>query len=270
MDPTYDAVQNTGRWISFSALVLLFTWESFRPFFGFFRKRLKDRGQHALRNMVLALLNGLLVAFGFVWLWMWAADLAAANDFGLLHQLDLPTWARAAAALLLFDFSTYWWHRMNHVIPFLWRFHRVHHSDSHMDVTTGLRFHLGEIFLSSVLRIALLLLFGAELWHIALYEALLLPYVQFQHANIGLPDRLDRALRLVLVSPNMHKVHHSRLQPETDSNYTSLLSIWDRLFGSFRMRKDPASIEFGLDAFDGEEHQALPGLLITPLRGDRN
>ncbi|MDX1531724.1 MAG: sterol desaturase family protein [Rhodothermales bacterium] len=166
---------------------------------------------------------------------------------------------------MVFDVWTYAWHRINHRVPFLWRFHRVHHADAEMDVTTASRFHVGELALSSALRIPLIVLVGVYAWELLLYETLMFAVVQFHHANVGLPARLDRALRAVIVTPAMHKVHHSRLQPETDSNYSSLFSWWDRLFRSFRLRERPEEIRFGLDAFDGEAHRTLGGLLRMPL-----
>ena len=169
-------------------------------------------------------------------------------------------------AILMFDLFTYWFHRLSHRIPFLWRFHRVHHSDPHMDVTTANRFHLGEVMISSVLRIPLIALAGVELWHLALYELLMFSIVQFHHANIALPGALDRLLRVFIVTPAMHKVHHSRIQKETDSNYTSLFSFWDRVFGSFKIRKpeDLGKIQLGLDGYDCTDKQRLIGLLKTP------
>lgn len=265
MDLSFQQIQANGRWITLSILLVLLAWESFAPFFAFFRSRLRDRARHALRNFILTILNGLMVSLAFVGLWLWAAEYGAQHDLGILRWLKLPPWAHAAGAVLLFDFWTYWWHRMNHRIPFFWRFHRVHHSDLHMDVTTASRFHFGEIMLSSLLRIPLIILFGAELWHLALYEVLMFPLVQFHHANIGLPSWLDRCLRVIIVTPDMHKVHHSRLQPETDSNYTSMLSLWDRVFRSFRLRPDPSTIELGLDEFADDKTQSVAGMLKTPL-----
>lgn len=249
---------------TFIVLLLLLVWEGVAPYFPFFRHRIKDRAHHALRNFTLTFLNAIMVSMLFIALWMMAADFAAARNFGLLHQIELPSWQEALIAVLLFDFWTYWWHRFNHVIPFLWRFHRVHHSDPKMDVTTSNRFHIGEIFLSSIIRIILVILYGAELWHIALYEALMFPIVQFHHANVGLPPQLDRILRIFIVTPHMHKVHHSRYYRETNSNYTSMLSLWDRVFGSFRLSKDPHSIEFGLKHFDDDRKQSILGMLATP------
>jgi sterol desaturase/sphingolipid hydroxylase (fatty acid hydroxylase superfamily) len=134
-----------------------------------------------------------------------------------------------------------------------------------MDVTTANRFHVGEIILSSLLRIPAILIFGAHLWELLVYELMMFPVVQFHHANIGIPERLDKLLRIFIVTPAMHKVHHSRIKPETNSNYTSLLSVWDRIFGSFRLRANPHEISFGLDEFDATKHQTLTGLITTPL-----
>ena len=130
----------------------------------------------------------------------------------------------------------YAWHRINHRVPFLWRFHRVHHSDAQMDVTTASRFHTGEIALSSLLRIPLILALGVTAWQLVLYETMMFGVVQFHYANIALPPRAESVVSRVIVTPTMHKVHHSRWQPETDSNYSAMLSVWDRLFGSFRRR----------------------------------
>ncbi|MFV1995342.1 MAG: sterol desaturase family protein [Verrucomicrobiales bacterium] len=250
--------------VAILSLLLLLAWESLAPYFLFFRRRLKERAQHAFRNFVLILLNAMLISVLFIASWRMASDFASGRHLGLLNLLEFPGWVEALLAVLLFDFWTYWWHRFNHRIPFLWRFHRVHHSDPKMDVTTSNRFHVGEIFISAVLRIPLIVLFGAELWHLALYEALMFPIVQFHHANVGVPLWLDRGLRTVVVTPEMHKVHHSRYQPETDSNYTSMLSIWDRVFGSFRISEDAGTISFGLDGYDSEEKQTVTGMLGTP------
>ena len=253
---------------AFAGLVLLLLAESAHPFFELFRDT-KTRGAHLLRNLALGLLNTAVIALVFAGLWVLAAEWAEARGVGLLHVLTgragLPAWAHLVGAVLLLDVWTYAWHRMNHRIPFLWRFHRVHHSDAEMDVTTASRFHVGELVLSSALRVPVIALLGVYAWELLLYETLMFAVVQFHHANVGLPPWLDRALRAVIVTPNLHKVHHSRLQPETDSNYSALFSWWDRLFRSFRLRERPEEIQFGLDPFDGPEHQTMAGLLKMPL-----
>lgn len=154
---------------------------------------------------------------------------------------------------------------MNHRWPVLWRFHRVHHSDPKMDVTTANRFHFGEVFTSSVMRVPVIVLAGLSLGEVVIYEAALFAVVQLHHANVALPAPLDRALRVVIVTPFIHKVHHSRWQQETDSNYASLFSVWDRLFGTLRLRDDPRAIQYGLPDFDRPEQHTLAGLLKTPL-----
>ena len=253
---------------AFAGLVLLLLVESAHPFFELFRDR-AARGKHLLRNLALGLINTAVIAVGFAGLWVGAAGWAAAEGVGLLHVLadraGLPLWAHVAGAVLLLDAWTYAWHRMNHRVPFLWRFHRVHHSDAEMDVTTASRFHVGELVLSSALRVPVIVLVGAHAWELVLYETLMFAVVQFHHANVGLPAGLDRALRAVIVTPNLHKVHHSRLQPETDSNYSALFSWWDRLFRSFRLRERPHEIAFGLDEFMDPEHETMAGLLKMPL-----
>lgn len=251
--------------VPIGVLMLLLAWESAAPFFDFFRGRGGERLKHGLRNIILSVANILMVALGFSVAWALAAGWAEENGFGLLHRLNLGTWPHFLLALLLLDFWTYWWHWLNHRVPFFWRFHRMHHSDPRMDVTTANRFHLGEIILSSLIRIGLIPLLGLRLWELMAYEVLLFAVVQFHHANIGLPDWLDRLFRCLIPTPAMHKVHHSRLPMETNSNYSSLLSVWDRVFKTFRLRKDLHSIEFGLNEFRAPEDQTLAGLLKTPL-----
>ena len=264
-----DALHNVNQWRSISSMAVLslvLAWESLVPFFTYFAGNTGERVRHGLTNLVLGVVNSLLTGLGFAALWWTTAGWAQAHGFGLLNWLPLPGWARLAGVFLLFDAWMYWWHRMNHRVPFLWRFHRTHHSDPKMDVTTANRFHLGEIALSSVLRVPVIALLGLHLWELALYELAMFTVVQLHHANIALPSWIDRALRVVIVTPFMHKVHHSRWQPETDSNYASLFSLWDRLFHSFRLRDDPRTLRFGLDEFDRPEDHTLAGMLTTPLK----
>jgi sterol desaturase/sphingolipid hydroxylase (fatty acid hydroxylase superfamily) len=266
MTEFYDTINSNRRWIALGLLILFLVWESIVPFFAFFRNRARQRITHGATNFALAALNLGVIILLFASAWTWAVDSSKLHNFGLLHRFDAPVWVEMLIAVLLFDLFTYWFHRLSHRIPFMWRFHRVHHSDPHMDVTTANRFHLGEVIISSLLRIALLFLTGVELWHLALYELLMFSIVQFHHANIALPAVLDRLLRLFIVTPAMHKVHHSRIQKETDSNYTSLFSFWDRVFGSFRVREhnDLANIQLGLHGYDSADKQHLIGLLKTP------
>jgi sterol desaturase/sphingolipid hydroxylase (fatty acid hydroxylase superfamily) len=181
-----------------------------------------------------------------------------------LHALELDGPWRLLVAVLVLDLWMYLWHRMNHALPFLWRFHRMHHSDPAMDVTTATRFHLGEHVIGATLRLGLIPIFGLEAWHLIVYEILVVAITMFHHANISL-GRLDGVLRLLIVTPKFHKLHHSRWRPETDSNFSTLFSFWDRLAGTFRMRADVGTIRFGLDEFAADDWQSVGGMLKTPL-----
>lgn len=249
-------------YISIGMLVVLLAWESLSGFFHFMKSR--ERLKHGFLNVLMGGINALVTGVAFVGLWWWVARWAESQQFGLLHWVPLPTPLRFLVAFLAFDLWMYLWHRLNHRVPFFWRFHRVHHSDPTMDVTTSNRFHFGEIILSSLLRIPVIALLGLQMHEIAIYEVMMFTIVQFHHANIALPEKVDRFLRLFIVTPFMHKVHHSRWQPETDSNYASFLSIWDRLFRSFRLNSDPASIRFGLEDFNAPAHQSIGGMMGTP------
>jgi sterol desaturase/sphingolipid hydroxylase (fatty acid hydroxylase superfamily)/rhodanese-related sulfurtransferase len=250
--------------LSFGLLVLFLAWESFSPFYQWFKGRGFDRLQHGFRNLIIGLLNAVVVAVLFVQAWLWAANWAHDHRFGLLNLVELPIWVRGVIALLILDGWMYAWHRLNHGIPFLWRFHRVHHAERYLDVTSATRFHLGEIALSALIRVPLILLFGIRFSELVIYESLLFAVVQFHHANIRLRPALERFVSMIVVTPNIHRVHHSRSQPETDSNFSSLFSFWDRAFAT-RKETDLEKIQLGLDEF-GPEHDTLAGIMEAPLR----
>lgn len=243
------------------ALAVLWAAESVAPMFVGRRRRLS----HNAANFALAAINGLMAA-GFSFALLGATEWARVHEVGLLVWLPLPTWLRWVGAIVLFDAWQYAWHRLNHRVPLLWRFHAVHHADAELDASSGVRFHTGELLLSFLARLAVLPLLGMTLPQLLLYETIVLPVVLFHHSNVRLSAAADRRLRWLLVTPWMHYVHHSRLQPETDSNYASLLSAWDRLFGSFRLRDDPAEIELGLTGWSEREWRRLSGMLLAPFR----
>jgi sterol desaturase/sphingolipid hydroxylase (fatty acid hydroxylase superfamily) len=252
-----------SQWQPFLAvffLLLFWLWETAAPFFA--RER---RVKHAARNLIVSAINGVVIAFVFAGIMVTVADFTEQGQIGLLHWLGLSGAARFIVAFLLVDIWTYWWHRFNHVVPFLWRFHRMHHSDPEMDVTTATRFHVGEIIFSSIIKLVLIPIVGIPIGVLILFDVVQLPIISFHHANIHLPRVFDRTLAWFIVTPFMHKVHHSRIKRETDSNFSSLLSVWDRLFGSFVQKERCEEIKFGLDGFDEDKKQSLKGLLTTPL-----
>lgn len=248
-------------------LIALWTLEGIVPAFSGRHRR----SGHAAHNLMLGLINGVVAAVLFGTALLAVTEWARHESFGLLQQFAWPAPAEWLIALIAFDLWMYAWHRLNHTVPLLWRFHAVHHADRELDVTSAVRFHTGEIVLSSLARLAVLPLLGMTMPQLLLYEAVLLPVILFHHSNVNIPPRLDAALRWIIPTPWMHWVHHSRLQPETDSNYGSVLSLWDRLFRTFRLRADPRLIELGLDDDAKEAHwRTLPGMLARPFRTKPN
>lgn len=191
------------------------------------------------------------------------AGFAASHQAGLLYLVDLPAWANVLAGIAALDFFAYVAHVLLHKTPFAWRFHRVHHSDEAVDVTTAFRQHPGETVWRVLWQLPAIVLLGLPLWIVAVYLMASATNAQLEHANIRVPEKLDRWLRLLFVTPNMHKVHHSRLQPETDSNYANIFSVWDRVFGTYTARVDFGTLRFGLD--DVEERGTFVGLLRMPF-----
>ena len=183
-----------------------------------------DRARHALRNLAFPAVNFLPLALIFSILTVAVAEVGEQGGWGLFRQLNWPSWLEATLALFLCDGWMYLWHRANHRIPFLWRFHSVHHSDRELDATSAFRFHIGEVALAALLRLGVITLVGIGIEQVILYELVLLPIILFHHSNLSLPEPLDRCLRVLIVTPRMHHLHHSPLRTETDSNYSSVFS----------------------------------------------
>lgn len=253
-------VERSGYVVATLVLAALWTVESLAPMYAAKGRRIF----HGLANLGLAALNA-VIANAFLFAILYVTESSREHGWGLLHLTSLPWWLHWPLAMLLFDCWQYWWHRMNHRLPFLWRFHAVHHADGAMDATSAVRFHSVEITLSFTIRLLVLPLIGITVPQLLLYETITLPVILFHHSNIRLPHAADLALRWLIVTPWMHWVHHSRWQPETDSNYSSFLSIWDRLFGSFRLRQKPLEIVQGLDGWEEREWRGLAGMLLKPL-----
>lgn len=200
------------------------------------RARALPRRGRWVTNWGITLLNTLTLralAFGLPLLAVGAAADAGAQGWGLFNWLDWPAWIEITAAVLFFDLAIWAQHLVTHKVPLLWRLHRVHHADRDFDVTTAIRFHPVEIALSMLLKIGLVYLIGPAPVAVILFEIILNGTALFNHANLAMPAWLDRALRLVLVTPDMHRVHHSTSRQEHDANYGFALSIWDRLFGTY-------------------------------------
>lgn len=255
MGETYQIALSVG------ALTLLFWLEWAFPFF----LDRKDHLKHSAKNVFLGLLNLALVSLLFSALTVSAAIWAEKQSIGLVHTLELQQKVAFAFVFILFDLWMYAWHRANHNISFLWLFHRVHHSDPKMDASTALRFHPGEIFISSALRIPIIVLLGMQAYDLIAYETCLSIVILFHHSNVKVPKALDKILSFVIVTPNIHRVHHSDKVSETNSNYASIFSCWDRIFYSAKKRVDQDKIHYGLKEFRDDSWHTVWGMLKTPF-----
>ncbi len=223
-------------------------------------------------NLGLVAINTLCLRLFFPLLAVGLAIIVHDAGGGLFGWLDWPLWLAIPAAVLLLDLAIYWQHRLMHRLPWLWRLHRVHHTDPGFDVTTGVRFHPLEIMLSMLIKLGLVWLLGPHPLAVLIFELLLASGALFTHSDFALPRWLDRRLRWLLVTPSMHRIHHSTWQPETDSNYGFHLSVWDRLFGSYRAepREDERRMPIGLDSFRDPAQLGLGRLLLSPFRSPPN
>ena len=232
------------------------------------RRRDFSRLQRWPANLGIVVIDTLLLRLAFPTAAVGVAMIAAARGFGVLHWLHVPPVAAFVIALLVLDLAIYAQHVLFHAVPVLWRLHRMHHADLDFDVTTALRFHPVEILLSMALKIALVAALGAPAAAVLVFEVVLNAAAMFNHANARLPLWLDGALRLVLVTPDMHRVHHSTRIEETNSNFGFNLPWWDRLFGTYRAapRAGQEGMTIGLEAFRAPAELRLDRLLTQPLR----
>ncbi|HSO07152.1 MAG TPA: sterol desaturase family protein [Pelomicrobium sp.] len=234
------------------------------------RARQLARPKRWLPNLALVAVDAAVVRLLFPAAAVGFAALAAREGWGLLNAWTLPPWAAFALGFLALDLAVYLQHVMFHAVPALWRLHRVHHADVDFDVTTGLRFHPLEIVLSMLIKFATIAVTGAPVAAVIAFEVVLNGAALFNHANLRLPAAVDRRLRWLLVTPDMHRIHHSMERAETDSNYGFSVSWWDRLFGTYRERArlPQERMEIGVRGLTGgRDAVTLAGMLRLPFRG---
>jgi sterol desaturase/sphingolipid hydroxylase (fatty acid hydroxylase superfamily) len=221
-------------------------------------------------NLSLVALNTLLIRLALPVAAVGAALLAEERGLGVLNRIAPPDWVALAVTIVVLDLAVWAQHVVLHKVPALWRLHRVHHSDVAFDATTGVRFHPIEIALSMLYKMAVIVALGAPAAAVVVFEVLLNASALFSHGNVRIAPRFERALRRVIVTPEMHRVHHSIHRDETDSNYGFNLSCWDRLFGTYRdrPRDGHAGMTIGLERFRGERDRHLDRLLWQPLIPD--
>lgn len=223
------------RFITFLSIIgLVILWEFIRPK----RDLTQNKSKRWFNNTALVILDTLtvkvLLPFGAVGVAIWAEE----KQLGLFNMFEFGSFLSLIAAFILLDLIIYWQHRLFHKVPLLWRLHQVHHADRDIDVSTALRFHPLEILLSIFIKFAAVILLGAPVLAVILFEVILNGMAMFNHGNIKLPKSLDALLRTVVVTPDMHRVHHSILKHETNSNYGFNISLWDRIFHSYHAQPD--------------------------------
>lgn len=254
-----------GFFVSIFALVAL--WELLTPQ----RALTESRAMRWSSNLGLVILNTVLLRLLFPLAAVGMAAFGAANGWGLLNHFNAPFWLAVPLAVIAMDFVIWLQHVMVHAVPALWRLHSVHHADPDCDLTTGARFHPIEIVLSMLIKIATIAVLGPPVLAVLIFEVVLNAAAMFNHGNIRLPVGLDRVLRWVIVTPDMHRVHHSVEEDETNSNFGFNLPWWDRLFGTYR--EQPRAGQLGMTIgihghTDPREVARLDGMLLMPFRGE--
>jgi len=247
---------------------LMFFWvvEGVLPLFPTNYRRVRHAGLNLFFTATTLIIN---VAFAS--LILVSSDWAVAHHFGLLYLVEMPTWAFAVVGMLVLDLvGAYFIHWLEHKTRWMWRFHLIHHTDTHVDTTTANRHHPGESVFRAVFTIMAVVITGAPMWLVMMYQSASALLSQFNHANITLPKTIDNLMSWLIVSPNMHKVHHHYVLPLTDTNYGNIFSVWDRLFGTFAYVEDTKSLVYGVDThFKPTEHSDMGSLLKIPFQNYR-
>lgn len=249
--------------ILIGGLVFFWVLEGWLPLFRFQYHKVS----HAGINLFFTLTT-MIIGFGMAGLLLWASDTVSRYQFGLLYVFQMPLWAQVIVGVLLLDFiGAYSVHFVEHKVKWMWKFHLVHHTDTTVDVTSGLRHHPGETVFRISFTILAVCIVGAPMGIVMLYQSLSVLFAHLTHANSSLFGKWDKALSYVLVTPNMHKVHHHYAQPWTDTNYGNIFSIWDRIFRTFQYVDDMNMIKFGIDThMKSEENARLGNLLAIPFQ----
>ncbi len=244
-------------------IVIFWIIEGVIPLYAFRYRKVR----HAGINLVLTAFT-LLIGLLFARLLLWGSDFTSSREFGLLYVIDLPLWGQAIVGILLLDLiGAYFIHWTEHKVKWMWKFHLVHHSDTTVDVTTGLRHHPGETVFRMTFTIMAVMVVGAPMWIIMFYQSLSVLFAHLTHANIKMPAKIDRALSYIFVTPYMHKIHHHNEQPLTDTNYGNIFAIWDRIFGTFASVEDVSKLTYGIDThMDPKENDRLGNLLAIPFQ----
>lgn len=230
------------------------------PLMKFDYKKLKHAGVNMVflaSDVTINLIFGLVTVSIFAWL--------SSSNFGLLYLIDFPIWAELLIAVAVLDFTAqYFVHYLLHKVSWMWRFHMIHHSDTHVDVTTATRHHPGDYLMREIFALVAIVILGVPLAFYIFYRILTVFFTYFSHANFYMPVAIDKALSYIIVTPNMHKFHHHFERPWTDTNFGNIFSVWDRLFGTFTY-DDPKKVQYGLDVLDDSKDEDLGYQFTIPF-----
>ncbi len=245
-------------------LLIMAIWEFIQPCRGLMRNRLFRWGS----NLGLVVTSTLMLKLLVPVLAVAFAIKLEAKGWGLFNLLDWPMLLEVLLTIVLMDLWIYWQHRLMHVVPWFWRLHRVHHTDLDYDFTTAIRFHPVEIVFSMGLKLLAILIFGGPAIAIFIYEIILSSFAIFNHGNVQIAKPVESILRWFVVTPDFHRVHHSTINQETNSNYGNFLSLWDRLFGSYQAQPTNGhrDMVLGLNEFRDEKQQSFISLLLQPIK----
>lgn len=253
--------------ILIGGIMLFWLIESAIPLFRFSYSKTRHAGLNLFFTLTTILVNFFLAV-----ILLKTSDWTVANQFGLLAWIsnltgELPLWSKLIVGLLLLDLIGAWLaHWTEHKVRWMWKFHLIHHTDTYVDTTTANRHHPGESVIRFTFTTLAVLIVGAPMWLVFLYQSLSIVLSQFNHANINLPRRVDRAINWLIVTPNMHHVHHHHTQPLTDTNYGNIFSLWDRLFGTYA-EVDGRELVYGVDTHpEPHEHSRMGNLLKIPFQ----
>jgi sterol desaturase/sphingolipid hydroxylase (fatty acid hydroxylase superfamily) len=256
-----DLLANLQPFVLIAMLILMYCIENMLPYL----KSPANRKKHYRRNFTISFFSFLLnAALGAVVVTV--VELTAKNHWGLLNQLQLPLVAKLFIGMLLFDFGSYLTHNLQHKISFLWRFHRIHHSDYHLNVSSSLRFHPVDVIVSQcIYQCVGVAIIGLPITAFVIYGSIAVPLLVMQHSNIRFPQWFEHIASLIFATPGWHKIHHAADQQQTDSHYGDVFTFWDRIFGTWG-KKQPDEIEYGLSEFNEDKHQKVGYLMVSPFK----
>lgn len=253
----------------FSILLTMMVWEIFAPR----RKQKVSKKIRWVNNISLIVINSIIIRLLFpaaaVGIALWCSQ----NHLGLLNALDIPQWLKIIIAFLVLDLAIYLQHVLFHYLPIFWKVHKVHHADLDFDVTTGLRFHPIEIILSMLIKFMVIIFIGASIESVIIFEIVLNATSMFNHSNIKLPLMIDKYLRYFIITPDMHRIHHSVIPKETNSNFGFNLSLWDRILATYRANaiNNQTTMDIGLSEYRNiSQTQNLLGMIKMPFEDNQN